>query len=116
MELFTTEIDQIIGCGQRNGAKYFLVRYKNATQNELLDWESAKEYSLQVMQYFGSRLVWDPVRNIIDPESDGNLIEQLDQNEAQSNTVPLDEQPSTSTANTSRSDYPAALNDIEYDN
>lgn len=58
-------IDAIIGCGQRNGKKYFLVRYKGDRKNDIIDWETAKRYSLEVMEYFGSRLVWSALDNII---------------------------------------------------
>lgn len=30
------------------------------------------------MEYFESRLVWTPVPNVVDPENDGNLIDQHD--------------------------------------
>lgn len=100
-----TEIDQIIGCGQRDNAKYFLVRFKNAPQNELIDWETAKEYSLQVMEYFGSRLVWDSVQDIINPEDDGDLIDQQDDDD--------EERPNASVSSSSAAPNPP--NDIEYE-
>ena len=59
-----TAIDQIIGCGQRNGAKYFLVRFKGQNKNEIIDWETAKQYSIEVMEFFGSRAIW--THNIAD--------------------------------------------------
>lgn len=99
----STEIDQIIGCGQRNGLRYFLVRFKNSTENDLIDWEAAKEYSLQVMEYFGSRLVWTSVHDIIDPECLADQQEAGEPNEAQA---------STSTAATLPPSNPP--NDIEY--
>lgn len=61
-------MDAIIGCGQRNGKKYFLVRYKGRNFNEIIDWETAKRYSLEVMDYFGSRLAWSPLENIVDSD------------------------------------------------
>ncbi|XP_031639972.1 chromobox protein homolog 1-like [Contarinia nasturtii] len=69
-------LDQIIGCGQRNGKKYFLVRFKHAKENELIDWDTAKQYSLDVMEYFGSRLVWNSVENLIDPDVDDHLMDE----------------------------------------
>lgn len=90
----------------RNGSKYFLVRFKNATQNELIDWDTAKKYSQQVMEYFGSRLVWTSVENVIDPEND-YIDQQNDADDERSNRNSSN-QPSTSTAHN-------PPNDIEYD-
>lgn len=41
-----------------------MVRFKHSTANELIDWGTAKQYSLQVM---GTRLVWHSLE--IDPET-----------------------------------------------
>lgn len=61
-------LDYIIGCGQRNGQRYFLVRFIGENKNEIIDWESAKEYAVSVMEFFGARTIWTEVKNIIDPE------------------------------------------------
>lgn len=98
-------IDQTIGCGQRNGNRYFLVRFKNATENEIIDWDTAKKYSLQVMEYFGSKLVWNPIQDIEDPETDSN--------DQSSNTDPVASTSSQSSAANRASRPPP--NDIEYD-
>lgn len=97
--VLSLEIDQIIGCGQRNGQRFFLVRFKNGTENEVIDWEIAKLYSLQVMEFFGSRLVWAPLQ--VDPEQDQNDLSQREANSIDSiNSIPstsrLDNAPSTS--------------------
>lgn len=86
MILFSPVIDQIIGCGMRNGKKYFLVRFKGERQNEIIDWEAAKKYSVEVMEYFGSRLVWAPIENVIDPERGDNLNENADENQNENDT------------------------------
>lgn len=65
---FSLAIDHVIGCGQRNGQKYFLVRFRGQNQNEIIDWETAKEHAIEVMEFFGSRTIWTDVNNIIDPE------------------------------------------------
>lgn len=100
-------LDHIIGCGERNGRKYFLVRFKGASQNELIDWEAAKAYSLQVMEYFGSRLVWSSIENIIDPENDDNVDYDDD----------LDDDHDKQMASTSEQSRQNPLpNEIEYEN
>lgn len=63
-------MDHIIGCGQRNGIKYFLVRFKGSLENEVIVWNAAKEYAVQVMEFFGSRLKWSPLENIVDDAVD----------------------------------------------
>lgn len=106
---FSSVIDQIIGCGERNGKKYFLVRFRGDRQNEFIDWDNAKQYSVDVMEYFGSRLVWNSIETIIDPENDDNLS-NLDHDE---NNIDADrnqkEEPSTSSQ---KNQLP---NEIEYD-
>lgn len=94
--VLSLEIDQIIGCGQRNGQRFFLVRFKNGTENEVIDWETAKLYSLQVMEFFGSRLVWAPLQ--VDPEQDQNESSQREANQIDPipSTSRLDTAPSTS--------------------
>lgn len=67
---FSTEIDHIIGCGQRLGMKYFLVRFKGAQENEIIDWNAAKEFAVQVMEFFGSRLKWSSLDEIVDEDVD----------------------------------------------
>lgn len=105
-------IDQIIGCGERSGKKYFLVRFKGERENVLIEWEEAKKYAVEVMEFFGKRLVWQSVDAVIDPENvnvDTVGINDLDQRD----------QPSTSRANqpdgsTSPVNKIHAPNDIEY--
>lgn len=46
--------------------KYFLVRFKGSQQNEIIDWNAAKEYAVQVMEFFGSRLKWSSLDNVVD--------------------------------------------------
>lgn len=73
IQFYFPVIDHIIGCGQRNGIKYFLVRFKGATANEIIDWNEAKNYAVDVMEYFGSRLQWstlDDDDNVDDTEDD----------------------------------------------
>lgn len=105
-------LDQIIGCGERNGHKYFLVRFRGDRQNEMIDWETAKQYSLDVMEFFGSRLVWKSIDTIVDPENDDNLYESneptFDQEEDQN-------MPSTSQNNRFTRQINPLPNDIEYD-
>lgn len=45
-------------------------------QKSIIDWETAKQYSLEVMQFFGARTVWTQLRNII------ALDEELQENPA----------------------------------
>lgn len=104
------EIDQIIGCGQRYGQRYFLVRFKNATENEVIDWSTAKKYSLQVMEYSGSRLVWNPIRDIIDSNTDDSLNDQQDDD---ARSIPG---PSSQSSTSNNRPPPSRLpNDIEYE-
>lgn len=79
-------IDQIIGCGERHGQKHFLVRFKGENQNEIIDWETAKQYSLEVMEYFGSRLVWKSIDVIVDPENDDKINEYSEPSPSTSKT------------------------------
>lgn len=99
------ELDQIIGCGTRNGKRYFLVRFKQSKDNEIIDWEAAKPYSAQVMEYFGSRLVWRAIDNILDSDHDDDqpVIETRNQNISED----------ANRASTSRLDD--APNNIEYE-
>lgn len=59
-----SEIDALLGRGKRNGNKFFLVHFEGQKENELIDWETAKDYSLAVMECFGSRLVWGPLNEV----------------------------------------------------
>lgn len=96
VNIFCSELDQIIGCGLRNGTKYFLVRFKGEAENQIIDWETAKQYSVKVMEYFGARLVWSPIGTIIDPERDeDDLIDDRNENNENTEQNPND-QPSTS--------------------
>lgn len=81
-------LDQIIGCGQRNGQKYFLVRFKGHDRNEIIHWETAKEYSVEVMEFFGSRTVWTDIHNIIDPDVDDDIQEEEQAEDDQSMNRP----------------------------
>lgn len=69
-----------MGCGERNGQKYFLVRFKGGKNSEIVDWETAKQYSVDVMEFFGSRLVWKSMDEILDPEHGDNLNPEHDDN------------------------------------
>lgn len=68
--LLFQEIDQILGCGQRNGAKFVLVRFKGEKGNQIIDWDTAKNYSIDVMEFLASRSVWPPITNA-STDSDG---------------------------------------------
>lgn len=57
------------------------------------------------MEYFGSRLIWTSIENIIDPENDEHLNEH---NEADTDNHEDQSQPSTSREKT-------LPNEIEYD-
>lgn len=72
-------LDQIIGCGVRHGNKYFLVRFKGQDRDEIIDWDAAKQYSDEVMEFFGSRTVWTKMSNIIDPDVCDDLGENDEQ-------------------------------------
>lgn len=73
----------------------------------MIDWETAKQYSLDVMEFFGSRLVWKSIDTVVDPENDDNLYNEptFDQER---------ERPSTSQINHPTRQEPLP-NDIEYD-
>lgn len=96
-------IDCILGCGERNGNKYFLVKFRGERQNSIIDWETAKNYSLDVMEFFGSRLVWSSIDSAIDPEM--GIVFQDEDAEGVAN-----ERPSTS-----GTQKPTPPNNIEYD-
>lgn len=81
--------------------KYFLVRFKGATENEIVDWDSAEEFAVQVMEFFGSRLKWTSLDNIVDDTED-------DLNDQQQNNDNMPNPPGTS----SLLDNP--INDIEF--
>ncbi|XP_055306661.1 chromobox protein homolog 1-like [Sitodiplosis mosellana] len=102
----TKELDYIIGCGQRNGQKFFLVRFKGEHKNEIIDWESAKQYSVAVMEFFGARSIWTEVKNIIDPE----MCEGFQEN-ATRETVNDERDPNEP----STSQLDACPNEIEFD-
>lgn len=103
-------LDQIIGCGQRRGNKYFLVRFKGQDNNEIIDWEMAKQYSNEFMEFFGSRTVWTEMKNIIVPDMYDNLQESSDE-EIQAD-VRLN-RPSTSQPSSSQLD--TCPNEIEFE-
>lgn len=69
------------------------MRFKGQDENEIIDWETAKQYSIEVMEYFGSRTVWTQMRNIIDPDLCDDLQENADQEEASDERLDM---PSTS--------------------
>lgn len=37
---FMIVLDHIIGCVERHGNKYFLVRFKGQDKNEIIDWDT----------------------------------------------------------------------------
>lgn len=47
-----------------------MVRFKGENKNEIIDWETAKNYSTDVMEFFGSRTIWTDMNHIMDPELD----------------------------------------------
>lgn len=61
---------QVFGCGQRNGIKFFLIQFKGENVKRIIDWETAKAYFVDIMEYFGSRLAWPPMHELIDPNDD----------------------------------------------
>lgn len=66
---------------------------KGQNKNEIIDWETAKQYSIQVMEYFGSRTIWTQMKNIIDPE----LHEDFEENtEQETDIIKHANRPSTS--------------------
>lgn len=92
------EIDQIIGCGKRNGKKYFLVRFKGSAENELIDWDEAKKYSLAVMEFFGARLAWSAIDSTGDSDRDDDQDDENEGNNAKRKKNNEDlSRPSTST-------------------
>lgn len=78
-------------------------------ENEIIDWENAKKYSLQVMEYFGSRLVWNQMQDIIDPNTDVHLT---DQQVGDDDSEPI---ASTSSHSSVANKPPPPPNDIEYE-
>lgn len=86
--IFHQAIDQIIGCGERHRKKYFLVRYRGENENKIIDWEKAKQYSLEVMEFFGRRLVWSSIENIIDPENVDEFNEDTDNEQNKDVQIP----------------------------
>lgn len=98
---FSLVIDCILGCGKRDGNKYFLVKFRGERQNAIIDWETAKQYSLEVMEFFGSRLIWSSIDDVVDPEM-GNDFNKDDEG--------ANDEPSTS-----GTQKPIPPNEIEYD-
>lgn len=84
-------MDHIIGCGEKNGMKYFLVRFKGSHENEVIDWNAAKEFAVQVMEYFGSRLKWSSLDNITTDDSvieaDSRDQQHIDDNQRNRNNA-----------------------------
>lgn len=103
-------LDQIIGCGQRNGNKFFLVRFKGQDETEIIDWETAKQYSIDVMEFFGSRIVWSEMQNIIDPDMHGDLQDTAEQDVADEHAI----MPSTSRESQLRQ-LDELSNELEFD-
>lgn len=101
-------MDQVIGCGQRHGNKFFLVRFIGESKNEIIDWETAKEYSIDIMEFFASRTVWTEMRNIIDPDINDELPENEEYDGEAAGNMST---PSTSQMNTLNS----SLHDIEFE-
>lgn len=59
--------------------KYFLVRFKGAQDNEIIDWNAAKEFAVQVMEFFGSRLKWSSLDDIADDNANVDVGSTDDQ-------------------------------------
>lgn len=70
----------VFGCSEREGVKYFLVKFKGAVEKQIIDWEIAKEQPLIFMEYFASRLTWPPTHECMDPNDkivdDDNIQQQ----------------------------------------
>ncbi|XP_055308972.1 chromobox protein homolog hpl-1-like [Sitodiplosis mosellana] len=73
-------------------------------QNEIIDWEAAKNFSVEVMEFFGSRLVWKSLDEMLDPET-------VDDNTGTNEN----DQPSTSNSSTRQPTITPPPNEIEYD-
>lgn len=102
----STEIEQIFGCGQQNNTRYFLVKFKGEEEKTFIDWDTAKNYSVDVMEYFGSRLVWQPRYELMNSDDDQTPSdadsEASSDHERNGNQNPIEE-------------LENAPNDIEYD-
>lgn len=96
------EILQIDGCGDQNGTKYFLVQFKGEKEKTFIDWDTAKSYSEDVMEYLGRRMVWMPIPEVIGGNND---IIPSDSDSDEEDASP----------NQNRIDELDAPNDIEYD-
>lgn len=99
----------MIGCGQRNGQKYFLVRFKGEEKNEIIDWECAKQYAVSVMEFFGARSIWAEVQNIIDPE----MCEGFPENSTRRNLANVQDRNEPSTSSTNQLD--SCPNEIQFE-
>lgn len=70
----------VFGCTEREGVKYFLVKFKGEDEKRIIDWQTAKEQPLVFMEYFASRLTWPPLHECLDPNDtvadDNNIQEQ----------------------------------------
>lgn len=75
----------------------------------MIDWETAKNYAVEVMEYFGSRLVWKGIDEVVGPNTDDHVADL---------TVDQSEIPSTSSRSSiaSKAPPPAVPNEIEYAN
>lgn len=100
-------LDQIIGCGEHRGQKYFLVRFRGQDKTEMINWEAAKQYSVDVMEFFGSRAVWTDLRNIVNPDVDDDSEDDAAEETADGNV----NRPSTSQI-AQLDEYP---NEIEFE-
>lgn len=92
MIFIQTEIEAVFGCAERGKTKYFLVKFKGENEKKIIDWEMAKKYPLIFMEYFGDRLTWPPLHEIIsssdneddaDPDQDDTTPQQSHESEKQ---------------------------------
>lgn len=83
----STEIEEVFGCAQRGKVKYFLVKYKGMQEKTIIDWETAKNQPLIFIEFFGARLTWPPISELIDP-NDSILNDAEDDDEENVNHDP----------------------------
>lgn len=76
----STEIEEVIGCAQRGNVKYFLEKYKGMQEKTIIDWETAKNQPLIFIEFFGERLTWPPMLELIGP-NDSTLNNAEDDDE-----------------------------------
>lgn len=73
-----------------------MVRFRGEDKNQIIDWESAKEHAIDIMEFFGSRTIWTEMKNIMDPDMNDEFTDDAGENASENAGADQNARPSTS--------------------